>query len=179
MKKVLINKDEIEVEYKLAPFWKVLGSSFIDVLTLLVFSTSLLPLLIFGFPFVYNEFRGLVNSFNIETWGHRLFKIKRISISESSKISLGTEFLRFFGLIFIGVGFLSFFLTKKRQCLHDLISGSVVVGFHCQGTKTWSNGNKYVGELNDGMMHGVGVFTFSDGEKLEGSWENDESIENE
>ena len=113
-----------------------------------------------------------------ETWGHRLFKIKRISISKSSKISHGSEFLRFFGLMFMGVGFLSFFITKKRQSLHDLVSKSVVVDFHCQGTKSWSNGNKYVGDLKDGMMHGVGVFTFSDGETFEGLWENDESINN-
>jgi len=178
MKKVIINQDGIDVEYKLASFWAVIGSSFIDVLTLLVFSTSLIPILIFGFPFVYNEGRGLINSFNVETWGHRLFKIKRLGIFKSSKISLGTEFLRFFGFVIMGVGLLPFFITKNRQCLHDLISKTVVVDINCKGSKTWPNGDKYVGELKDGMMHGIGVFTFSDGETFEGLWENDESINN-
>ena len=39
---------------------------------------------------------------------------------------------------------------------------------HGQGTLTWVDGIKYVGEFRDDEMHGQGTFTFPDGEKWEG-----------
>ena len=41
-----------------------------------------------------------------------------------------------------------------------------------QGTFTRANGNKYVGELMDNKMHGQGTFTFTDGTIGRGLWEN-------
>jgi hypothetical protein len=34
---------------------------------------------------------------------------------------------------------------------------------HGQGTFTYANGNKYVGEWKDGMKHGQGTVTLADG----------------
>ena len=39
---------------------------------------------------------------------------------------------------------------------------------HGQGTKTWSNGDKYVGEYKNGEYHGQGTFTYPDGTKYVG-----------
>ena len=37
--------------------------------------------------------------------------------------------------------------------------------FHGQGTITYANGDKYVGEFRDGTTHGRGIRTFADGSK--------------
>ena len=44
---------------------------------------------------------------------------------------------------------------------------------HGQGTFTFANGDKYVGEYNDDLSHGKGTYTFADGRKEVGEWEND------
>ena len=41
----------------------------------------------------------------------------------------------------------------------------------CQGTETWENGRKYVGEFKDGKRHGQGTYTMSDGSNYTGQWE--------
>ena len=41
-----------------------------------------------------------------------------------------------------------------------------------QGTHTWSNGNKYIGEWKDGKRTGQGTLTFPDGTKYVGEWKN-------
>ena len=45
---------------------------------------------------------------------------------------------------------------------------------HGQGTYSWSNGDKYVGEWEDNKKHGQGTWTLADGTKHEGEWKNDE-----
>ena len=37
--------------------------------------------------------------------------------------------------------------------------------YHGQGTWTYFNGDKYVGEWKDGKYHGQGTYTFKDGSK--------------
>ena len=39
-----------------------------------------------------------------------------------------------------------------------------------QGTYTWADGGKYVGEFKDGMQHGAGTATFTNGNKYVGEW---------
>jgi hypothetical protein len=40
----------------------------------------------------------------------------------------------------------------------------------CQGTVTWPDGNKYVGEIRDGKVSGQGTFTWPDGSKYVGEF---------
>ena len=55
---------------------------------------------------------------------------------------------------------------SEIQC----ISGNCKNG---QGTYTWANGNKYVGEWKDGLMHGQGTYTWTGGNKYVGEYKND------
>ncbi len=41
-----------------------------------------------------------------------------------------------------------------------------------QGTETYNDGDKYVGEFKDGKRHGQGTFTWSDGDKYIGKWKD-------
>ena len=41
---------------------------------------------------------------------------------------------------------------------------------HGQGTFTYSNGDIYEGELKDNKMHGQGTFTYAHGDKYEGGY---------
>ena len=40
------------------------------------------------------------------------------------------------------------------------------------GTRIFLNGDKYIGEFDEGRKDGLGIFTWSDGEKYVGSWKN-------
>ena len=44
---------------------------------------------------------------------------------------------------------------------------------HGKGTYTYANGDKYVGEYKDNMMHGQGTYTYASGAKYVGEWMND------
>ena len=44
---------------------------------------------------------------------------------------------------------------------------------HGQGTYTWSDGHKYVGEYKDDKKHGQGTFTYANGEKYVGEFKDD------
>ena len=41
-----------------------------------------------------------------------------------------------------------------------------------QGTRTYSNGSKYVGEFRDGRRHGQGTYTLPSGNKYVGEYKN-------
>ena len=43
---------------------------------------------------------------------------------------------------------------------------------HRQGTYTWSDGNKYVGDLKDNKFNGQGTFTFANGNKYVGEFKD-------
>ena len=42
------------------------------------------------------------------------------------------------------------------------------------GTFTWSNGDKYIGAWEDNKMHGGGTKTWSNGDKYVGIWKDNE-----
>lgn len=44
---------------------------------------------------------------------------------------------------------------------------------NCYGTRTYSNGDTYVGEWKDGKFSGIGTYNFLDGAKYVGDWKND------
>jgi len=51
--------------------------------------------------------------------------------------------------------------------------GSETSGWsNCTGTKTFANGNKYVGEFKDGKYNGQGTYTFANGDKYVGEWKD-------
>ena len=43
---------------------------------------------------------------------------------------------------------------------------------NCEGTATYANGDKYVGEWKDGNKHGQGTYTYADGDKYVGEHKN-------
>ena len=43
---------------------------------------------------------------------------------------------------------------------------------HGQGTYTWADGRKYVGEFSNGVFHGHGTHTYRSGNKYVGEWKN-------
>ena len=61
------------------------------------------------------------------------------------------------GLLWCNVGF--------AEC----IKGDCTNG---QGTYTWADGNKYVGQFKNGKRHGQGIFTFVNGDKYVGEFKN-------
>ena len=44
---------------------------------------------------------------------------------------------------------------------------------HGQGTLSFKNGDKYVGQWHEDKKHGQGTYIYADGEKYVGQWEND------
>jgi hypothetical protein len=51
--------------------------------------------------------------------------------------------------------------------------------FHGNGTIIFSNGEKYEGELKEGMRHGQGTVTLPNGDKYLGEWKDGELQETE
>ena len=49
---------------------------------------------------------------------------------------------------------------------------SVLSWDNCEGTETFANGNKYVGEYKNGLPNGKGTFTFASGSKYVGEWKD-------
>ena len=52
----------------------------------------------------------------------------------------------------------------------DIFIGGWEDGRKTQGTYTWSDGGKYVGEFKNGKKHGQGTFTSPDGYSYTGRW---------
>ena len=56
-------------------------------------------------------------------------------------------------------------------CVFFLFLGSAAFG----ATETYSNGDKYVGDIKNGMRHGVGTYYWiSHGETYKGKWKKDQ-----
>jgi len=52
------------------------------------------------------------------------------------------------------------------------MKGNSRMDIDSQGTYTWSDGDKYVGEFKDDKPNGQGTYTWSDGRKYEGEFED-------
>ena len=47
---------------------------------------------------------------------------------------------------------------------------------HGQGTYTYADGRKYVGEWKENKKHGQGTYTYADGRKDAGEWKEDKFV---
>ena len=74
---------------------------------------------------------------------------------------------RFLGIIFLGL-----FLSSNAFALPDCKGTNFKKWTNCQGTYTWADGQKYVGEWKDRKQHGQGTDTYSDGSKYVGEYKD-------
>ncbi len=63
-----------------------------------------------------------------------------------------------------------FFLYATSLAYSECIKGNCSSG---QGTATYANGDKYVGEWKDDKRHGQGTGSLANGGKYIGEWKND------
>ena len=68
----------------------------------------------------------------------------------------------------------SFFCISSAYALPECPADIQARWHNCQGTYTWADGHKYVGEYRDEKMHGQGTYTFADGDKYVGEFRDDE-----
>ena len=64
-------------------------------------------------------------------------------------------------------------LLLSGNAYAECVQGNCVNG---QGTLTFSDGSKYVGEFKEGKSHGQGTRTWSNGKIEEGIWENNRLV---
>ena len=121
---IVIHENGIEVEYKLASFWSRTGARLLDTLIIII-PASFIPIIP---PWLYWALQH--SSESQSTVGQKACGIKLIAIS-GEKIGFGLSTGRFFGnllnVLTFFIGFFMFFFTEKKQCLHDMICGTVVV----------------------------------------------------
>ena len=63
-----------------------------------------------------------------------------------------------------------------HNCIGDFFFGKGLYmrgKLNGQGTKTWANGDKYVGEYKDDLKSGQGTHSYADGSVKEGIWKDD------
>ena len=127
MNTITINEDGVEVTYKLASFGARLGARLLDTIIIII-PANIIPLIA---PWLYWALQH--SGENQRTVGQNACGIKLMAI-EGGKVSFGRATGRFFANILnvltIFIGFFLFFMTDKRQCLHDLICSTVVVDIH-------------------------------------------------
>lgn len=80
---------------------------------------------------------------NKQTFGQRLFKLQVMSTKK--KITLFQSCIRSLLLLLLGpINILSFFVTKKKQMLHDLLSNTIVINHY---PKRYSKGKLFIFEF--------------------------------
>ena len=70
--------------------------------------------------------------------------------------------------VFLVLFFCNIGLTKSS--LPECKGSNYEQWTNCQGTETWENGRKYVGEFKDGKRHGQGTYTGANGNKYVGKF---------
>jgi uncharacterized RDD family membrane protein YckC len=121
---ITISSFEGEITYELASFGERLGARLIDVLIMMI-PSWIIPIIP---SWLYWAL--LQSGKRQATVGQRALGIKVVDL-EGSDVSFGQATGRFFSMILSAmiflIGYFMFFFNDKRQCLHDLISGCVVV----------------------------------------------------
>ena len=129
--------------YEYAGFWRRFAASLVDGIILSI-PNSLFPKfewrpdiytmmyvsISFSFIIQWLYFAFMQSSDLQATLGQRLLKIKLVSLN-GNPIDFGQATGRFFAKILsaliFGIGYFMFFFTEKRQCLHDILAGTIVV----------------------------------------------------
>ncbi|HJP38647.1 MAG TPA: hypothetical protein QF499_05880 [Gammaproteobacteria bacterium] len=84
--------------------------------------------------------------------------------TDLSRISLSRVIRRSFFLFMLGYALVSCVTSAPTPVC---TAGNCVDG---QGTYTYANGDKYVGEWRDNLPNGQGTLTYADGSKYVGEW---------
>ena len=123
-KYVTIETSEAQVTYRLATFGERIGARIIDVIIISI-PSAIIPLLP---AWLYWAF--MQSGERQATFGQRALGIMVID-KNGRKVNFGQATGRFFGnflnVITLLVGYFMFFFNDKRQCLHDYVSGCMVV----------------------------------------------------
>ena len=123
-KRITVSNLDKTVTYELAGFWERFAARLIDVIIIFI-PNAIIPLIP---SWLY---WALQQSGNAQaTVGQKALNIKVIDVN-GGKISFGQATGRFFGnilnMLTFFIGYFMYFFTEKNQCLHDLISGCLVV----------------------------------------------------
>lgn len=117
---------DVIITYEFASFWERFGARLLDTLIIII-PANLIPIP-FVIPWLYWALQH--NSAKQATVGQSALNIKLLSL-DGTKVSLGQATGRFFANLLnvftLLVGFFMYFFTEKKQCLHDLICGTIVV----------------------------------------------------
>ncbi|MDE1205306.1 RDD family protein [Tenacibaculum larymnensis] len=121
----LIVKEYNEViVYQYAGFWERFLARFLDTLIIII------PQLCIPLVPAWLYWSLQQSSEKERTVGQGVAQIKLMSI-DGNKVTFGQATGRFFGnflnVITFFVGYLLFFTGEKKQCLHDMLSGTIVV----------------------------------------------------
>lgn len=121
----LIVKEYNEViVYQYAGFWERFLARFLDMLIIII------PQLCIPLVPAWLYWSLQQSSEKERTVGQGVAQIKLMSI-DGNKVTFGQATGRFFGnflnVITFFVGYLLFFTGEKKQCLHDMLSGTIVV----------------------------------------------------
>ncbi len=123
-KSVIIETESELIKYQLASFDARLGARLIDGLIITI------PMLFMPIIPAWLYWSLLQSGKSQSTIGQNAFRIKTLSL-DGSKISFGQASGRFFGnflnILTIFIGYIMFFFNDKNQCLHDNLSGCIVV----------------------------------------------------
>jgi uncharacterized RDD family membrane protein YckC len=149
MNKIITIESENEVrEYQLASFLERLQARLIDFIIIAVLSFLLVVIpaaivkIVSDIEFSESQwdmlslliawfYYGVLQSGkNQSTIGQRILRIKILRLN-GSNVSFATaskrHFLNWLNILTIFIGYILFFFSNKKQCLHDLLSGCVVV----------------------------------------------------
>lgn len=119
----LYTQNEI-INYRYANFGERFGARLLDVLIIII-PTMCLPLVGNWLYFALQQ-----SGENQQTIGQKALEIKVLS-TDGEKVTFGQATGRFFG-IFLNIftfyiGYLLFFFSDKNQCLHDIVSSTIIV----------------------------------------------------
>lgn len=133
MKTIIIRENNVLVTYKLASFWLRLKARCIDTIIIFI-PSSFIPIIA---SWLYWSLSHC--SEGQATTGQWFSNIKLVALS-GDKIGFGRATCRWLGnllnIFTFFLGFLLFFFTSKKQCLHDLVTSTVVVETTPMQTKT-------------------------------------------